>query len=356
MFNLRNHIKPLTFSLLAGLSSLLLVSCGTQNRAYNRYDGIYATNRGVEQNINDDSGARANYYQQYFKSKTTTYENAQGEDDMIFTDIDAYSSRESLDDQGNIIIEENYYDGYGPWGSSPENISVNIYNYGGYYGFYHRPYYRWYGNYWGYPFYYGNYWNISFGWGYPYYGYYYPYYYGYGYGHYYPFSYPYYYYPNYNYPSSTVSHNRGRRNTDYRTPAVRGRTNEASTRNSSYSRTENTRRINQNNVRANTDTERNINTSPNVRNSRNNTIIRGTQTSPTRTPSVQNQNPRNIRNQDTRGTRNQGTPNIQRNTSPRSQNFSTPSTRTPSSGTIRSGGSGRSGGGAVRSSGGRGRG
>src|SRR5690606_11865597 len=137
-----------------------------------------------------------NYYKQYFGSKIDSYGDLNEEDeDVIFTDIEAYTTSERMDEEGNIIIDDNYDDGYGAWGNNSENVVVNIYNYGGYgsgYGFYNRPYYGWYGNYWGYPYYnyYGPSWGISYGWGYhsPYYGYYnYPLYYGGYYGNYYPY-------------------------------------------------------------------------------------------------------------------------------------------------------------------------
>src|SRR5690554_4938223 len=254
MFTQKIAIKSLATPFLIGLAAIVMVSCGTQNRAYNQNDGIYASggnSNTQEENRTDENNesSKANYYQQYFQAKSMSYENAQQEEDVIFTDIDAYATSERLDEDGNIIIEQNYADeDYGPWGSNSDNVSVNIYNHGNYghgygYGFY-NPYH------WSYPYYgyYGPSWRFSFGWGYPYYGGYYgghfgyPYYgypyYGYGYGSGYP------YYPN------SVSYNRGRRNTDYNRTETRGRTNNASTRNS-YSRSENTRRINQNNVRAN---------------------------------------------------------------------------------------------------------
>ena len=138
---------------IIGAFVFLLTSCGTHNNGYNENDGIYSSdgNTTSEEGYSDDdsSNEKANYYQQYFRSKSNAYSDLP-EEGAIFTDIDAYSTTERLDEDGNIIIEENYSDeGYGPWGNNSEDITVNIYNYGGYgYGFYHRPY--WYGGYWGY--------------------------------------------------------------------------------------------------------------------------------------------------------------------------------------------------------------
>ena len=344
-------IKPFAMPFVLGLFALLLSSCGTQNAAYNRNDGIYASGErdNGEQSVNNntDEYGKSNYYKQYFESKANTYGDiSEGDEDVIFTDIEAYSTSERMDADGNIVIEDNYNDGYGEWGSNPEGLTVNVYNYGGYgynYGFWNRPYYGYYGyygNYWGYPYYgfYGPAWGIGFGWGwnYPYYGNYYPGYYGYGYT-----NYP--YYPNYN---NNVSYNRGRRNTDYNRTQVRGRANNSATNRSSYSRTENTRRINSNNVRANSNNTRQIRTnSPhvirnnsNVRNTPSNSTIRNTRSSsPTSNGTIRQNNSSNV-------------PSRTYSAPTRS---SSPSVRSSSGSSIRSsGGGGRSNSG---SSGGRGR-
>src|SRR5699024_10580451 len=219
-------IKSLVMPLLIGAVSILMVSCGTQQQAYNQGDGIYAPRDRGDRQVAQNEETRANYYQQYFQTKSASYQGALSEEDIIFTDTEAYTTSERLDDNGNIIIEENYYDDdYGPWGSNIDNSVVNIYNYGNY-GFWRPPFYGYYGGYWGhYPGwgYYGPSWRFSFGWGwgYPYYGYYggyYPFYHGYYGGYHYPFYY------NTGYYNSNVAYNRGRRNTDYNRSANQGRT------------------------------------------------------------------------------------------------------------------------------------
>src|SRR5690554_5649663 len=175
MYTRKFTIKPFCIALMMAVSALVMVSCGTQNQAYNENDGIYASGTRNSQEDNsqvEDPNGRSNYYKQYFESKTIVYGDLseQDEGDLIFTDIEAYTTSERLDEDGNIIIEENYDDGYGGWGINSESLTVNIYNTGGYgygYGFWHRPYYSWYGGYWGYPYsnYYGPYWGMSFGWG-----------------------------------------------------------------------------------------------------------------------------------------------------------------------------------------------
>jgi hypothetical protein len=328
IFKLKQYV-PLVFT---GALSLLLASCGTYSKGYDQNDGIYASgNQTAENEANaNDSYEKSNYYKQYFQSKAIAYSDVP-EEGAIFTDIEAYSTSESLDENGNIIIEDTYVeDGYGPWGNNAESVTVNIYNSGSY-GFYYNPfYYNYWG--WGYPYYryHSPYWGISYGWGwgYPYYGYYgYPFYgypyYGYGYYN----GYPYYNYSHYN----DYSYNRGRRNTDYVQSRDRART-VSPTRSNSYSRSEAARRINRNSVRANTTRSENTR----VIRSNPNQVIRNSSSNTTRSGSY--------------------SPPVRSNNTTRSGSYSSP-TRSSNSGSIRSSGnSGRSSSGSTRSSGSRGRG
>lgn len=376
MLTLNNAIKPILLPIFAGALALILVSCGTQNRVTESNDGIYSGSNKVSQETTFSDESRSNYYQQYFQAKSSQYESALEEEDVIFTDIDAYSTTERLDESGNIVIENNYSGGYGPWGENSENTTVNIYNYGGFghgYGFgYYYPYYRW-G--WGYPYgYFGSYWSIGFGWGwgYPYYGYYG--YYGPGYYGYPYYASPYYYnyYPSY-YGNSHTAYNRGRRNTDYSRSADRGRSNDLRNR-GTYSRNENSRRINQNNVSAdgvrnysqiNRNTDRSGRNS--VENVRSNQIERNTNTPNvrgnqiernTRSTNIRTTTPNNTKEVRSNQNVRQNNQTIQTNPGSRTRSYSPPArTSNPtirsSGGTIRSSG----GGGGVRtSSGGRGRG
>ncbi len=323
MFSPNIKLKPFLPFIALGVISFIISSCGTYNNGYNDNDGVYSTtaSQDEEEGSYENESDRNNYYKQYFQSKTNTYENLP-EDNAIFTDIEAYSTTESMDEDGNIIIEDrDYDDGYGPWGSNSENVTVNIYNSGGYFG---------YGGFWGHyygfysPYYYNPYFGIGYGWGYPYYsyGWGYPYYYGYGWG--YPYYYGGYYAGYYNYPYNNyyngISYNRGRRNTDYARTNVRGRSSDATSRNS-YSRSELSRRVNRNNIDANRTRSSYDGNTGNVR-SNNNSV-------------------RNVRsNNSTRRS-------VQSNT--RSQNYSTP-TRSVRSNSVRSSGSTRSSGSSVRSS------
>ena len=236
------YIKKSFLILISGLFMILLSACGAHNNRYEETDGIYTTEKNITEDNTSKEVDKTNYYKQYFKSKNGAYD-ALPEEGAIFTDIEAYSTTDSLDEDGYIVTEEN--EDYGAWGSDSDNITVNIYNTGGFdygYGYSHRPY--WHGG-WGYPYYggYYPYWGISYGWGYPYYGGYYcnPYYGG-------------YYNSYYNYGSvNTIAYNRGRRNTDYLTgrSTTRNRSNITPNSRSSYSRTELNRRSERSGIRPN---------------------------------------------------------------------------------------------------------
>src|SRR5699024_9042780 len=175
-------------------------------------DGIYSrSHRGEADNYHETQ----NYYKQYFQSKQGAYAPIleSEEESAVFTDIEAYSTRDYIGDDGYIYTEEiplEETETYAGWGQNSTSVSINFYGSGNYY----NPYY--YNSFYGY-------------WGYPYYryGFYYPGWYGgfafsYGWGGYYN---PYYYYPNYYYPGwyggsyyGNVAYNRGRRNAVYSTP------------------------------------------------------------------------------------------------------------------------------------------
>jgi hypothetical protein len=248
------NIKKAFPILLSGGFLILLSACGTHNNGYADTDGIYTSEKTT---ATDDATEvdKTDYYKQYFKSKKGTYDELPDEG-AIFTDIEAYSTTDTLDEDGYIVTEKN--SDYGTWGSNTDEVTVNIYNYGGYgFNYWHRPY--WYGG-WGYP-----YWGINFGWGYPYYyggfycspfyGGYYSAYYGGGYGYY-----------------NSVAYNRGRRNTDYinsRDPYRSRRDNYS--RSESYRRGDSretrpaTRTRSQNETRRSSNTRAQVDTRPRTR-------------------------------------------------------------------------------------------
>ncbi len=300
----------LFYKLLAvAVLTFSMVSCGTSREtAYDDNDGIYSNTSNNE--ISDTEDVDKNYYKQYFQTKSQAYADIP-EENVIFTDIDAYTSTDAyIDEEG--VIHEDYSDSsesYGAWGENSE-VSINIYSNPGwdYYGYWHRPFW-WYGSGWGISYWgYGGFYRPFWGYGHPYFwspwgsGYY---------------AYNPYYNPYYGGYTNYVAYNRGRRNTDLNrsTRSVNRGTNASTRSNRSYTRSEANRRIN------NSSRSENVRRYSNQR-SRGNT----TRTAPRQ------------RSQNARGTNN-------------SRNF--PSTKTTRSRTnTRSSGTINRGGTSVRSSGG----
>jgi hypothetical protein len=160
--------------IFSGALSLLLISCGTHNNPnYSDADGIYNV-QPTEEMVVESQAPSDSYYKQYFNSKADTFDDLPKEG-AIFTDINAYSTNETLDSEGYIVIEERQpEENYGGWGENSHNINGNVYgnNWGGMgaAGVWGRPFW-WYGSGWGFhnqwasPF-----WGIGWGWGYPFYG------------------------------------------------------------------------------------------------------------------------------------------------------------------------------------------
>ena len=134
--------------LIMGMFVLLLTSCGAHNNGYSSSDRNNTTDETVTSNEEAEAAEndKSNYYKQYFKSKESAYADVleeESEESAIFTDIDAYKTSETLDEDGYVVIEEKnneYEEGYGAWGSNSDNVTINIYGgghygYGGYYGY-----------------------------------------------------------------------------------------------------------------------------------------------------------------------------------------------------------------------------
>lgn len=339
MYTLNTITRKRIFVALSGVFAILLTACGSHsNNGYGDTDGIYTSEQRTSVAEDDYNTEEKTYYGQYFKSKEGAYSDLP-EDGAIFTDIEAYKTTDTLDADGNIIIQEaEYTEGYGAWGSNSGEVTVNIYNNGYNYGYWHRPFW-WYGAGWGYTNYwygYGPYVGIGYGWGYPYYGgfcYGYPYNYGYYNGINNPYYNPYYY----NGYGHSIAYNRGRRNVGYspgRTALRTGRST-LDSRRSSYSRSETARRANNTNARRSNTVYRN-NT---------NTVRRNTQTT---RPS--NNSSRTIRNSNSSRSRNNS---VRNNTSRSTRTISRPSSSSRSSGSVRSSSGGSRSSGSSRSGGGR---
>lgn len=218
-----------------GFAAITVISCNTYKGVTSEEDGIYGDTYIVEES-NTVEG-KNNYYQQYFSTKAAQIEEIP-EENLVFTDIDAYSSQESLDEEGYIVVEEEYIDDYGAWGNNTNDVTVNVYGgwnngfygngwnagywYGGWNAGYWGGFRPWGFNYWNNPFWgYSSYWgyNPYWGWGNAYYN---PWFYygsGWGYNGYYS---PWYYNNN---GYSTIA-NRGRSNQDrYGSRGQAGRSN-----------------------------------------------------------------------------------------------------------------------------------
>ena len=249
IYNIRKRFLPYLF---IGVTALLLTSCGTYTPSYSDTDGIYSSGENVA--VEEGTTDRGNYYKQYFSTKANELEGIPEDEDLVFTDIEAYTTSEYMDDEGYIVIEErnDYNEGYGPWGTNSGDVTINIHDNGfGYgYGYWGSPYWTYNYGFPGYGYYgyynpYRSYWGFG-GWGYPYYGGYFgphdlylwggSYYYG-GYNHY---GHGGYYGNGYNHG---ISYNRGRRSTDYYNRSEsRGRSSDATNSRRSYSRSEINRR------------------------------------------------------------------------------------------------------------------
>ena len=101
MRTLYHQLKKQTPLFVAGIFALLAASCSSSQSAYES-DGIYASESQNMAAAEEDS--KSSYYRQYFQSKDKTFEEVP-EEGAVFTNIEAYSSNESLDEDGNIIID-----------------------------------------------------------------------------------------------------------------------------------------------------------------------------------------------------------------------------------------------------------
>ncbi|MGY5847942.1 hypothetical protein ACW6QP_11045 [Salegentibacter sp. HM20] len=158
--------------LLAPVFLLLLASCGSTQSPGFENDGIYGdqTRRSTpteprpaqteQSQYATQDNATGGYYKNLFAEKSQMY--GQLAENMIFTDADDYSSdyeEEYYDENNNIT----YAGGRAPWGHSPDEYTINIYN-TGFAGGFMNPWGWGYG--WGNPWA----WNDPFFWGDPFWG------------------------------------------------------------------------------------------------------------------------------------------------------------------------------------------
>ena len=134
--------------------TLGLTSCGSYQYVGYVNDGVYddsfndnveyveQSNTGVT-SYEDDSSL---YYQNYFKDKVDQYEVVANEEDIIFTDVDSYSSNYTDEDKNN----QSSYNSYGGWGENNNQVTINYIDNG------------W--NNWGWGGFYDPFWNSRWGW------------------------------------------------------------------------------------------------------------------------------------------------------------------------------------------------
>ncbi len=223
MKTVNQNLKKAAARATYGFAAITLLSCNTYKGVTDEEDGVYGNTFIVEES-NAVEG-KNNYYQQYFSTKAAQIQEIP-EEDLAITDIEAYSSQESLDEEGYVIVEEDFIDDYGSWGNNTNEVTVNVYGgwnngfvgngwglgywSGGWNAGYWGGFRPWGFNYWNNPFWgYNSYWgyNPYWGWGNAYYN---PWFYygsGWGYNGYYS---PWYYNNN---GYSTIA-NRGRSNQD----------------------------------------------------------------------------------------------------------------------------------------------
>ena len=141
--------KNLNPFLLIGFVFLLLTACGTHKKDYDEVDGIYLStqNNEVADEITGEED-KNNYYKHYFKTKQSAYKDVP-EDNAILTDVEAYYTSETLDEEGYVVSEEQEYsleynEENGAWGSNFTQVSINVYGgmgYALYYAGWGNPYY-----------------------------------------------------------------------------------------------------------------------------------------------------------------------------------------------------------------------
>lgn len=140
-------LQPKIKGFAAILTTLLLASCGSYYNSTQIEDGIYSSNTPVTETSEEVTTPedKNSYYQQYFKTKAENLKSISEEEDAVFTDIEAYSTYESLDQDG-YVVEEDVTQRYGGWGENAAPVTINVYDNGwGNYNFWNFGYY----NYWG---------------------------------------------------------------------------------------------------------------------------------------------------------------------------------------------------------------
>ena len=127
---LNNLLKSNLYLLSAFGLLLSLSSCGSFQYVGQDSDGIYNdSEKNVEyvetstQEVYDENNS-SDYYENYFKDKSSQYGSVSENDDVIFTDIDSYEGTYS--EEG--VDEDDSYEGYAGWGGNNSEVVVNVHS------------------------------------------------------------------------------------------------------------------------------------------------------------------------------------------------------------------------------------
>src|SRR5690606_32936204 len=91
-----------------GLLIGLLSSCGSsRDRTFQEEDGIYGSTAVMSSSTEEMAQEvdNRNYYKQYFQTKAQVYAD-EPEGDIIFTDVEGYTSVNGYNDEEGVIHEE----------------------------------------------------------------------------------------------------------------------------------------------------------------------------------------------------------------------------------------------------------
>ena len=116
--------QKLPFFVALGLL-VVLTSCGSYQYAGYDNDGIYSSNEGYEEEMDEPvtttSTNGSNYYKNYFAENKAEVD-AITSDGEIFTDVNAYEG--NYDENAQDSLEQRQP--YGGWGQSNSTVTINV--------------------------------------------------------------------------------------------------------------------------------------------------------------------------------------------------------------------------------------
>ncbi len=106
----------------------LLASCSSTKSYYDE-DGIYSNSEAkTDAKAQEESSAGGSYFKNYFEEEAEALKDPENED-LIFTDVDSYSSEGAYSEEVYVEGEE-YQSGRSAWGDETDETIVNVYNNG----------------------------------------------------------------------------------------------------------------------------------------------------------------------------------------------------------------------------------